>query len=211
MKDFRTRKVQAQRRSLDMLPPEQRPPLAASGAVDKACDGCSACCHVQKIEAMGKPPFMDCHHQCEAGCDLHGTGSKPKECVHYRCAYSYGLLTGGAEMRPDVLGLVVDFRASIDRHGIEVPEAGDMIAVWEVRPGVAVSERGLALLESLAELGHALILVPYGAPPTEDGNRITHIKLRYGAGSRTRGAFQIYWDTEQRRTELVRLIRGIVP
>lgn len=200
MQTFQQRKAIAQRKSLDMLPPDKRPVLAMP-VLQNPCGGCTACCHVHAIRAVDKPPFLDCSHQCAAGCDLHGV-SKPDECAHYYCGYAFGAVTGGVEMRPDNLGLIVDFRMSINSTGVENTDHGDMIAIWEYRPDAALANYDF--IDRICEIGKNTILVPYGAPPTGEGRRIWHIKL---VGHKIfRGLWQVHRDRAKRCEEIRCLI-----
>lgn len=179
---FRQRRDAAVRRALDVLPAAERPPLTTVGAGHRPCGPCQACCEVQQIEALTKPAWQRCPNQCASGCAVHSTG-KPAECVYYRCAWSLGLVPGGDASRPDALGLVVDFRAALDRDGSHRPEGEDLIALWEVRPGAALEPDGWALLEALVWHGRNLVLVPHGAPQLLDGRRVRYVRLLTAAGS----------------------------
>lgn len=179
MKSFSQRKQAAARRALDVLPEEKRPALSVSVGF-KPCDGCQACCFVQRIQELNKPEFSTCPHQCYSGCDVYAT--KPAECSGYRCAYSMGAIVGGLETRPDNLGLIIDFRPALRPDAAQYGEREDLIAIWEVWPGAALSSRGLQYITKLAEMGHNVILVPFDAPPS-DSNRIWHIRISTSATS----------------------------
>lgn len=175
MKTWAERKQRAQRVALEVLPADKRPAFATRGAKERACGGCHACCHVQKIEAVGKPAHADCPHQTPAGCALHGTPAKPEECCGYYCAWALGWLVG-EDTKPSTMGLVVDFRMSVRDDGSTVEDpAYDMVAVWEAWPGAVLAN--MAFLDKVLRLGNHTILVPYGAKPTPDGHRVNHIKL----------------------------------
>lgn len=189
MKDFKQRRDAAKRRALDAQPEHSRTPLAMIGARDTACDGCQACCFVQAIHALGKRPYAVCEHQCSVGCAIYR--DKPAECSVYRCAYSLGGLTGGLEMRPDKIGLVVDFRPALGPDGVEHAQAEDLITLWEVWPGAALSDRGFSLIERVVDMGHNSCLVPFDAPPL-DAARVKFVRLFSSLNSRAAdGVFNV--------------------
>lgn len=203
MKTFRERRDVAVRRSLDVLPMTKRPTLSAVGARPHACGPCQACCEVQRIYVLDKPAFARCPHQCDTGCDVYG--SHPTECREYRCAWSLGALTGGEEMRPDVLGMFVDFRPALDEHGLPHPESEDLVCAWETRPDVAVSDAGWAFLLRLAAHRRNTALVPWGAPQLDEA-RINFIRLWSTVASKAEDGLLNRYDHPRARQELARMV-----
>lgn len=115
--------LQAIRADLVFLPHEDCTP--------KPCGECQCCCEAIAIGEDGidprieyKPNYVKCSKQCESGCSIYE--DRPQECKDYYCLYQIGALSGKEEMRPDRLGVLMDFRP--DAKGRPT------IVLWETRP-----------------------------------------------------------------------------
>lgn len=105
--------------------------LTVVGAKPQECGDCQACCEVIAIEAFGgKENYQKCQHQCETGCGVYA--ERPDECKRYYCMWQQGYISGGPDMRPDKLGVLVDFRPANGNRTGNVVEA---MVFWETRPG----------------------------------------------------------------------------
>lgn len=82
----------------------------------RECGGCTACCYVIQVWAVGKPFRTKCPYVVEGqGCGIWsgpggpgGPGGQPQTCSTYRCAWAMGF--GEMKDRPDKTGILVDFR-----------------------------------------------------------------------------------------------------
>jgi len=185
MKSFQQRKAAATRRSLELLPEADRPPMTITGAKPKACGECQECCFGMRIEAFNKPSYTKCQHQCESGCSIYR--AKPDECNHYACAYVLGVLIGDVDLRPDNLGVIIDFRPSVDPEGNELGDGEILVCFRETRAYAGTSDKVWSLIERFAATDVNLILVPFKAPETDGGRRSTHLRLKTSSRSNAPG------------------------
>lgn len=103
-------------------------PITTVGAEPQPCGECQACCEAIAIDAFGgKKNYERCQHQCETGCGVYAT--RPDECKQYWCFYSQGFIPGGVDMRPDKLGVLIDFRGATAPQGRIV----ETFVFWETR------------------------------------------------------------------------------
>ncbi|MGQ9370959.1 hypothetical protein [Azospirillum sp. A39] len=51
------------------------------------CDGCTLCCVVFRIDALGKPPFHPCRHLAGHGCGIYRAAERPAVCAGFTCRY----------------------------------------------------------------------------------------------------------------------------
>lgn len=79
----------------------------------RVCGGCTLCCKLLPIPALGKLANERCRHQTIKGCKLHGTGHKPGECKLFACLWLADRSTAKLK-RPDRTHYVID----VDRDEI---------------------------------------------------------------------------------------------
>ena len=113
-----------------------------------ACGGCSVCCMVLKVEAVAKEQYTRCRHQCEEGCRIYKV--RPTGCGGFHCLYELGMIDGGIDARPDMLGLLLYFQSN---------KFGDVVMINEAWSGAL--EENEDLIEGLAKFS-IVILIPYG-------------------------------------------------
>lgn len=98
---------------------------AADGA--RACDGCTLCCSVLRVDELRKLGGVPCHElrapeeaeRLGGGCGIHAT--RPAICRGYRCLWLQGGLEEGD--RPDRLGAVLDLVTAGVETRLEIHEA----------------------------------------------------------------------------------------
>lgn len=61
-----------------------------NGRQTRDCGGCRVCCTTPSIEALNKPAWTPCPHECEAGCSIYV--ARPDECRGYLCLWAKGEL-----------------------------------------------------------------------------------------------------------------------
>lgn len=88
----------------------------------RECGGCTLCCTLLAVEAIGKDEQTRCDHECEQGCAIYST--RPEPCKAFRCYWHLGILP--IELRPDKVGAFVS-----QFHG-------RVLAVWERESGAAI-------------------------------------------------------------------------
>jgi len=132
-----------------VLFPKQPPP--------RECAECSACCNVYHIDGLfpESPRWVDCYHQGERGCGIHGHPKRPPACGGFLCMWLDGW--GEEDDRPDRLGLVLDYNRA--RPRIDVVES---VTAIEAAPGRSDEPRARARLRELRAVLKVL-LVPHGA------------------------------------------------
>lgn len=69
---------------------------------ERVCGDCQACCYVIRVDALEKPAFTNCKHQCESGCGDYE--NRPTNCRSFDCLWLGGF--GSDEMKPNKLGAV---------------------------------------------------------------------------------------------------------
>jgi hypothetical protein len=145
-------------------------PLETRGAEPRSCGECQACCYVVAVHTLPevKPNYARCPHQCESGCGIYS--SRPKECRDYYCLYQSGILTGGEEMRPDRLGVLLDFRTA---HGNESGRARDVIVFWETRKGAMQEEPVRQLVKRVRGMGIHIAYNEFDQVRPDDDGRVT--------------------------------------
>src|SRR5436190_3068507 len=140
-----------------------RIPLTMVGAKPEKCGECQACCMVLGVHDTpegGKPCYTKCVHQIDTGCGIYST--RPQSCRNYWCMYLSGFLTGGEEMRPDKLGVIIEQK--VDDGGIPV------LVLWETRPDAMQEPRVLKLIQDLKlKTKFALRYQTYGFNLNADG------------------------------------------
>ena len=62
--------------------------------------GCTICCNVCAVTALGKPSYADCEHQTATGCLIYP--NRPKECREFECFWKLGL----SAIHPAELGVL---------------------------------------------------------------------------------------------------------
>jgi hypothetical protein len=121
----------------------EEPPIpaeAAPGAAPqpvRACDGCTLCCKVLSIEALGKPEGLWCRH-CKVGSGCLAYDTRPTACRVFHCDY---LLqpTFTAEWKPSLSRLVVMSDAVQNRITVHVDPARP--DAWRRHPYYATLKR----------------------------------------------------------------------
>ena len=107
----------------------------------RSCGGCTACCFTHEIEHFKKSVATQCG-QCEAGKGCKIYGQHPDECRGFKCLW---LLSAFPEnMRPDRLGVVVDF---VPEEKVKVKVT--VLRMYEVWGGALESAHARALLQGL--------------------------------------------------------------
>ena len=92
--------------------------LFASG---RSCEGCTLCCTLLGVGALGKPRNVACAHCAEgAGCGIYET--RPLECAQFICTWLYAANVG-AHWRPADSGLMLHFDRDVNRMEIHVDPA----------------------------------------------------------------------------------------
>jgi hypothetical protein len=107
---------------------------------------------VEAVQAIGKPMYVHCPHQCNKGCDIYD--SRPSECASFKCQWLYGRLR--EQQRPDKLGLM--FTVNVELEGKPT------LLICETRKGAA-EEYGVDKLSYLIDklnLGLPIAFIPYG-------------------------------------------------
>lgn len=110
----------------------------------RTCGTCDACCHVLRIDELGKPEYKPCQHLVQIRkkgmCGAYET--RPDVCRTFRCGWLDGIIP--AEWRPDRVGVMIAGGA----HTI----GGQLIHAHEVRPGAfALGTEGAELLNQLTD------------------------------------------------------------
>lgn len=67
------------------------------------CDGCTVCCDVLRIDAIGKKSHTRCQYCNSGGCTIYD--SRPDVCKNFTCAYLTG--SWGLKLRPDKCGVMI--------------------------------------------------------------------------------------------------------
>ncbi len=115
-----------------------------------SCDGCTACCFTHEIEHFKKPVATQCG-QCEVGKGCKIYGQHPDECRGFKCLW---LLSAFPEnMRPDKLGIVVDFVPEE-----KVKKKVTVMRMYEVWAGALDGIYAQSLLQGLMTQRCAVIL-----------------------------------------------------
>lgn len=66
------------------------------------CGSCTECCYVMSVDALDKPNFKKCDHQC-VGCNIYE--ARPASCDNFNCTW---LLSGwDKSLRPDKINMVL--------------------------------------------------------------------------------------------------------
>jgi hypothetical protein len=100
------------------------------------CGECQECCTILPINSDGwiKPAGERCEHLCAKGCSLWQQEAMPKLCRTYFCEWrTIPWLGQQADCRPDRLGVVFQ-------------DHGNLLAVFETRPGAAYGEKVCAVV-----------------------------------------------------------------
>ncbi len=87
-----------------------------NSGIKRPCAGCTACCDHFEIEEISKAAKQVCPLKASAGCSVHATPDMPKACSRYACAWVMGL--GPLSDRPDLVGVIVDFRDGLAGEGL---------------------------------------------------------------------------------------------
>ena len=96
------------------------------------CGSCQACCIMLAVPELSKPTRTRCQHLCDEDrdggrCVIYN--DRPKSCRDYMCMYRAGLMENNPDLRPDRLGIIIDFRAK----ELASPDPGiDIFSVWEL-------------------------------------------------------------------------------
>lgn len=75
---------------------------------DQSCGECQACCEAIGVHELNKPIYTLCQNQCVSGCGIYE--QRPNSCRSYYCLWQAGFMDGDINMRPDKLGIILDFR-----------------------------------------------------------------------------------------------------
>lgn len=111
------------------------------------CSGCTACCTMFPIEAIGKPVDTHCQY-CDSGCTIYG--HKPRTCSEYECAYLQA--TGVPEtLRPDRCGVIFTKRTERIFSGVLVT-------------GVAVTDAAKQQARDFLRQGYSVVLLSVRKP-----------------------------------------------
>jgi hypothetical protein len=97
------------------------PPAAAAPRPVRGCDGCTLCCKVLSIEALGKPEGVWCTH-CKVGTGCGFYESRPTACRVFHCDYLMQPFFT-AEWKPSLSRLVVTSDGVLNRITIHVDPA----------------------------------------------------------------------------------------
>lgn len=92
----------------------------------RSCGECTACCHVKSVPELGKPTQRACAHLCRKGCGVYG--QRPTSCREYACLWRQGFLDADERLRPDRLGVLVDYQPFASVPGTIC------LVVWELVP-----------------------------------------------------------------------------
>lgn len=125
------------------------------------CGECTACCTVLPISERDwvKPAGKPCEHLCDKGCSIYGKPEWPNLCAKYLCGWrDITWLGEQPDCRPDRLGII-----------FQSHEGGNLIAMYEVRPGAAYEEKVcLVVCKMLRKYKGRdrlrINLYPYGGP-----------------------------------------------
>lgn len=140
------------------------------------CGGCTACCTTHGVESIEKLPRHGCKF-CTAGSGCAVYETRPTECQEFICAWLVGK-GGGPDLRPDKLGVVVNF--FIDHEALP----GVVTIFSEFRKGALNSEvifkwtrnilfRGSYVIHHPSEGDEVFLYLPRGAEPPPDLGWVT--------------------------------------
>mgnify|MGYP001599532128 FL=1 len=116
----------------------------------RSCGDCTACCFTHEIAHFKKPVATHCG-QCETGKGCKIYGQHPDECRGFKCLW---LLNAFPEnMRPDRLGVVVDF---VPEEKVKMKVT--VLRMYEVWAGALESVYAKALLQGLMTQKCVIIL-----------------------------------------------------
>ena len=113
----------------------------------QACGDCQACCYVLGIAELQKPLWTKCPNQCGKGCAIYET--KPQECTDYWCLFSGGVFGSDIKLRPDKLGIFIDFRGAEVSRKDRSPVS--FLQLWETRPKAFHEKRVKQVIASLGK------------------------------------------------------------
>jgi hypothetical protein len=71
----------------------------------RKCGDCNLCCTLIAVEAVEKPAFTPCQHECAAGCAIYAT--RPMQCRGFLCMWAMG--AGPDHLKPTHTHCVLDF------------------------------------------------------------------------------------------------------
>lgn len=119
--------------------------LRAPGALrGRSCDGCTVCCTVMAVPELHKGSRRACDHVGRDGCRAHDT--RPESCRLFHCAWLRGAIDGGDDMRPDALGVMVDYF-------IERGTGAEHLIAFELWAGAIEAPLAQSALRALAAVG----------------------------------------------------------
>lgn len=112
------------------------------------CDGCTECCTVLGVKALGKSQFTPCDHCINQACAIYQ--SRPQECQTYKCLWLVG--EGEPEDRPDKLGVILEI-TQLNLVKVQAPA----VIVREVRPDAFETSAARSFIGKMAEKCQGLI------------------------------------------------------
>jgi uncharacterized protein len=106
--------------------------------MSRGCGGCTICCRLIGVAAIGKPAGTWCTHCTATGCSIHPT--RPTSCRNFEC---FWLMDEGfpEDLRPDRCGVVAAWNGG-DQENI-------VLHVDPDRPDALARKPGSELVEAL--------------------------------------------------------------
>lgn len=129
--------------------------VIAERSAARVCGDCTACCTVKGVRELGKPSQTPCQHLCQAGCAIYAR--RPTSCRDYACLWRQGFIDGDTRLRPDQLGVVIDYEPFV-----RIPGTVRLI-VWEVIPGAAETDEVRHVVDELLQTHEQIKAVAYCA------------------------------------------------
>jgi hypothetical protein len=130
---------------------EAKPEIVGRLPAIRKCEGCTLCCKIVAVRALGKPAGKWCSH-CQAGIGCTIYADRPEECADYECGYL--VLPGlGPEWKPSLCRLILSREVSLNRLNVHV-DPGRPLA-WRKEPyygrikrwaEAAMTERGQVII-----------------------------------------------------------------
>lgn len=127
----------------------------ARRSAGRTCGDCTACCTVKSVRELGKPSQTACRHMCQGGCAIYER--RPAGCREYACLWRQGLMESDQRLRPDQLGVIIDYEPFARMPGTV------RLIVWEVVPGAAETDEVRRTVDKLLETYGQIKAVAYCA------------------------------------------------
>ena len=104
---------------------------------NRSCDGCTLCCKLLSITALGKARQKWCEH-CDIGTGCRVYSDRPRECKAFYCGYLLNQEIG-EHWKPSKSRMVLDYEADANRIVVHVDK--DRSDSWRREPYVSEIKR----------------------------------------------------------------------